>query len=665
MAVARMLKASVIGHASVLDRTVALLQRAGVVEITSRDVTSDEMKALTPDRARVEDLEIAIADAIFVRDLLGRFHTPSARFSSFVSAKVHLSTSEFEALECDAAFVELHRECQSIATRLAGIGRERTRLRDLVDHLEPWVDLHLPISAWQGTEHVALLAGTVPKHSAASTRQALREIANLVSVAEVGQAQDREAWVVMVHQAAVEDVRGMLSLAEFEEVAFDGLEGYPAEERARALATLAALADDEREISTQATQLAAESRAHVTALVQALLTRKEAEEVRSGFAGSESTFLVTGWVPEQSREQLLAALAPVGADLDLSFEAPGPADKVPVTLANPRLLRPFEVLTDLYGRPRYGEIDPTPLLAGFFFLFFGMTIGDFGYGLALAGGAWFLKKRLDPTPGARRFLDLIMLGGLSAMLVGLATRNFFALPEEWLPSLLRYEPLMDPLGQLELLLLVSIVLGVVHVSFGVAVAAYQRVRAGDLAGAVSGEITSLGLFAAVGLALARPDLAAAILASALALTVVLKGRLLEAVLIRRSPLGAAVGVGRGLVGLYGIVGYAADFLSYTRLAALGLAGFLVGDVINRMAGLVSGLPFGVGLVAAALIMVGGHSFNLVINLLGGFVHSMRLQFIEFFGKFHEGAGRRFAPFAPHTKSLVVHPDTLGQDGGTS
>jgi V/A-type H+-transporting ATPase subunit I len=660
-----MKRISLLGHESVLDQSIRLLQRASVVEVVSRQVDLERVAGLTPDPERISRLGTLIADAVFVRDVLDQFRSRDGQFGGLVAEKVHVSRSEFERLEPGAEFEELYRECEFLAERLAGIRHDRSRLETIVDDLVLWTDLPVPISEWGGTEHVDLLTGTVPRRTSAEIRQTLRESAELVSVAEIGQSADREAWVVMAHRDAVERVRDALAATEFEEVRFPGLRDRPVEERAQAVATLARLEVEERELRERARVLAEERHAYSVTLVQALLTRKEAEEVRERLRASERAFFVTGWVPARRIDELVAALAPVADSVDITFEDPGPDDIVPVALDNPAPLRPFEVLTDLYGRPRYGDIDPTPLLAGFFLLFFGKTIGDFGYGLVLAGGAWFLKSRLDLTPGARRFLDLIMLGGISAMLVGLAARSFFALPEESLPSFLRYQPLIEPLGHLEIFLLISVMLGVIQVSFGVAVAAYRRIRAGDLAGAVSGEITSLGLIAAVGLAIARPDHAAAILTSALALGVVLKGRLLEAVLIRRSPLGAVLGVGRGFLGLYGLVGYAADFLSYTRLAALGLASLLVGDVINRLAGLVSGLPFGVGLLAAALIMVGGHSFNVLINLLGGFIHSMRLQFIEFFGKFHEGAGRRFAPFAPRTKSLVVHPDTLGPNGGAS
>ncbi|MDP2401529.1 MAG: V-type ATPase 116kDa subunit family protein, partial [Actinomycetota bacterium] len=150
----------------------------------------------------------------------------------------------------------------------------------------------------------------------------------------------------------------------------------------------------------------------------------------------------------------------------------------------------------------------------------------------------------------------------------------------------------------------------------------------------------------------------------LGIGVVLKGRVIEAIVVDRSPLRALIGLPKGLLGLYGLTGFISDFLSYTRLAALGLASLLVGQVMNILATMVSGAPWGIGLVAATLILVVGHAFNIVINLLGAFVHPARLQFVEFFGKFYEAGGRAYAPFSRRTTSLVLHPAAGEQEGGT-
>lgn len=663
MAIARMLKVSVIGHMSVLDQTVRLLQRAGVLEIAVREIELESVEALQPDHERLNSLEERVANATFVRDFLGRFHTADAPFSTFVSEKVHLGQGEYERLAEENDFVGLCDSCTLMAERLAVMERERTRLRQLAHDLAPWESLHLQISQWKGTEHVVLFTGTVPATASAEIRQALRDVVSDVSVAEIGEAAQREAWVVMAHKNALEDVRATLALTEFVRVSFPGLEDYPAEERARALAALERLNIEQAEIEAKSTELAAERYHRTVALVQALLSQRDAEEARSSFAGTERAFVVSGWADASEQEELVAALAPAGGDIDVTFEEPSADDIVPVRLVNPPLLRPFEVLTDLYGRPRYGQIDPTPLMAGFFFLFFGMCIGDVGYGLMLGTVAYLIKTKLDVAPTVRRFMDLLMLGGLAAVFVGIATRSYFALPPTSLPPFLRYKPVVDPLGDVMTMLIISVALGVIHISVGVITSAVQRWRNGDILGAISDDLSTMGLFVAAGVALAFPVTVGWLLPLAFGLAVVLKGRMLEEIFTNRSVLGALMGIGRGLLGLYGLVGFASDFLSYTRLAALGLAGLLVGDVMNRLAGLVSDVPFGIGILGAVLILVVGHSFNVAINLLGAFVHPTRLQFVEFFSKFYEGGGRPFTPFAPRTKSVVLHPDPGAQEGG--
>ncbi len=663
VAIARMLKVSIIGHMGELDTVVVLTQRAGAVEVLSQELEADELSAVSPDPERMERLETEIADASFTRDFLRRFRTSDAPMSTFVSEKIHVSREEFEAFEFDSDFEGLYRECESISDRLAHIERERGRLHALIHDLAPWHDLKLQISQWKGTERVALFTGTVPASASENVRQALRDAVDLVSVKEVGRAGDSEAWIVMAHRSVLDDVRATLSLTEFTEVSFPGLEDYPAEESAMAEEALEQLAVEEEELVARAEELAAEHYVRTAALVQALLTRRDAEEVRAEMAASERVFLVTGWVPQDRQEELVSALAPVAESIDLTFEDPGPEDRVPVELKNPPLLRPFEVLTDLYGRPRYGDLDPTPFVAGFFFLFFGMCIGDVGYGFMLLVAAWLIKNRLDVAPGVKKFMDLLILGGISSMIVGVATRSYFALAEESLPQFLRYTPLIEPLDQVMTLLVISVALGVVHVSLGVCLKAYRRIRDGDVIGALFEDLSTLVLFVVIGVVVAMPDTVGWLLPWSFGIAILLKGRIIEELVLRRSIVGALIGVGKGLLGLYGLVGYASNFLSYTRLAALGLASLLVGDVMNRLAELVSGVPLGVGLLSAALILIVGHTFNVAINLLGAFVHPTRLQFVEFFSEFYEAGGRRFTPLAPRTKSVVLHSDTGEQKGG--
>ncbi|MCL4554592.1 MAG: V-type ATP synthase subunit I [Actinobacteria bacterium] len=659
MAIASMLRIEVIGHRSLIAETVTLLQDIGVVDIARLDVELEGVDRPALDTSHCQELDERIARAQFVEGFLGRYHVADVPFKAFISEKIHLTEDEYEALRLDEGFPELYRECEEIAARLARIDRERARLEDLIAELAPWKAVDVEISQLRESGRVAFLAGTVPLVHGPRIRQELREAAADVAVDEAGRAGDREAWVVMAYQDRIDEARSVLATNGFEEASFLYLKGRPAAEIARAREGLRNIALEQVELTQRARELESEY-GRAVGRVQALLSMRDALTIRDNFVATEQAFALEGWVPGRMREAVEERLGQLDPSFEVVFKAPEQTDAVPVALENPAWLRPFEVLTDLYGRPRYGDIDPTPLLAGFFFLFFGLCIGDAGYGAVLMIACYLMKSRLDVAPGVKRFMDLMIAGGLASIIIGVLTRSYFALPAESLPTLLRYEPLIDPLRDIVWMLVASVAIGVVHVLFGVLVNVYRLIKSGDWPTAVQDDISSLLLLAAIAIAALTQQ--AMWLAWIGAVAVALKGRVVESLIARKFKQ-ALLGVGKGLVGLYGITGYLSDFLSYTRLVALGLASLLVGQVMNTLAEMVSGAPWGIGLVAAALILVIGHTFNIVINILGAFVHSARLQFVEFFGKFYEAGTSNYTPFSRRSKSLVLHPAAVRKEGG--
>lgn len=728
MAVARMSRVEVLGHGSVLHEVVTALQRAGAVQVEAAP-EGLETAALAPDGDTLRHLDELAADARFVRDILGRFHKPSQPFAAFVSEKFHLGLDEFASLDAEGVLLPLYRLCSELADRQAAAQREKTRLTAVVKGLAPWLGVHLQISRWKGTEHVVLIAGTVPATDAARVRQALRDATPLASVAEFGSDHARNAWIVLAHASEADLVRSTLAASRFCETSFAGLENYPAEESARAVARIreldVTLADVERELRA----IADDRYDDAVALVEALDSHEAAAHVLDRFGRTERAFVVTGWVRSSRGEELRSALAPWADDLDVTLREPRDDENPPVELDNPRILQPFEALTDLYGRPGYREIDPTPLLAPFFLLFFAICIGDVGYGAMLIVACWLVKTRLDVAPGVKRFMDLMMLGGAGAMVIGVLFASYFALPVEMLPGFLRSLQVLDPLAQLQTFLIVTIGLGVTQVFFGVGVAAYDAFRRGDAATAVFEQLSTIFLFAMIGVcswayASGNGTLGRATLVIGLLGTMLMQGRTLEAALGQEGAPGwdrvlgwtwlAAVIVwtlslafggpgvvlwvvlGLTIVGLfvsktvrkavvsflggayavYGMSGFLGDILSYTRLAALGLSGALVGMVFNVLAGMVwepvgslwgsGGLGWllaAIALVSAVAIFVVGHTFNVVINLLGAFVHPARLQFVEFFSKFYEGGGRPLKPFSFATRSVVLGAGESGVKEG--
>jgi V/A-type H+-transporting ATPase subunit I len=664
VSIARMLKVTAIGHGSVEDQVVGGLQDAGVIEISRTDLEEEGVGAKALNESRLDSVEERVADAQFVRDFLARFREPDVKFGAFIGEKIHLSEDEYLALRADERLPAVYRECVHISDRLGGIDREKDRLESLIDDLGPWAETRLQMARWRDTDRVVFFTGVIPEAEATDIRQELRECCDEVSVAEVGSEGGREAWIVMAHRDCVEDVRASLALTDFQEVSFpEELEDYPAEEIAIARDRLDDLAKERAGLVTRAEKLAAEHYEYMFALVQSLLTERDNVEVRTEFAATDRTFVLTGWIQKDHREKLGELLAGLETEVDLSFEEPERGEDVPVELVNGRFVKPFQIITDLYGRPSYWQIDPTPLLAGFFFVFFGICIGDFVYGLMLIGGALYIKHRLDVAPGVKAFMDLIVLGGVASMIVGVLTRSYLALPGEKLPEFLQYEPLLDPLPDLMFFLGLCIVLGVIHITVATIANAYLSITDGRWIDALSEDVSVLLFIYLTVAAIVWPEYMGVLLGIAFAQLILLKSRALDVLLGKAKPKSLIVAPFKGLLGVYGLVNYGSDLLSYTRLAALGLASLMVGDAMNRMAGLAADIPYA-GLLAAALIVVVGHTFNVVISLLGAFVHPTRLQYVEFFGKFYEAGGRNFAPFSPRTERLVLRPrEAGGEEGG--
>ena len=720
-----MLRVTVIAHSAVVNDVVTRLAGAGALDIAQSEL---DLPAPHTDADAERMLEVGeyLAQAEFAASFLGAYHTSDAPFSTFVSEKIHLDEAAFAALEPDAAFRRLYRECEDISDRLASGERRRKRLAQLVRDLEPWRDVHLQISRWRGTEHVVLFTGTVPAAEGEAIRQKLRDAVSEVSVAEFGAVGSRAAWIVMAHSDRLDEVRGVLNLTKFTEVSFPGLSDYPAEESARASAEIDAIDAERAELIVRAKKLSTDHYTSTVALAESLACDRDAVVVRDRFAATERTVLVSGWATARRRPTLERALEPLGALVDLTFAEPGPDDAPPVELDNPRLIKPFELLTDLYGRPRYGEIDPTPLLAPFFTMFFAICIGDVGYGAMLILGFYLIKTKLDVAEGVKRFSDLMMIGGAAAMVAGVLFGSYFALDYEMVRSVVPVPRLIDPLGDIETFLIATVVIGVVQVFFGVLVAAYDAARQGNAESAINDQLSTILLVAMLAVGATVPGASGWAITLGLGIAMVMKGHALTVALkaeglpawnrwygaawvallfawlasvafggpamINWAFLGATVagaavspGVRRAVVGVlggayavYGMTSFLGDVLSYTRLAALGLSGTLVGMVFNLLAGLVwdgalglfaaGGASIVLGVVVvllAALVFVGGHTFNVVINLLGAFVHPARLQFVEFFSKFYQGGGRAHTPFRNQTKSVVLHASGVHGEGGSN
>lgn len=358
----------------------------------------------------------------------------------------------------------------------------------------------------------------------------------------------------------------------------------------------------------------------------------------------DRVMLLEGWCPEESEEPLNAYLEESGVYYETT--EPTEEDKVPVKLKNNRFARLYEMIGDLYDIPNYHEIDLTPFFAPFYMLFFGLCLGDAGYGLLLVLIAIFARKKVKP--GLKPVFSLVIWLGSSTVIMGIVSGTFFGynLLESEIPWLESIKVIMLDSNQL---FYTALILGVVQIMFGMIIKAVGLVRRYGWAASLSTWgwiITLLGCGGTYGLSnYAGLDPAIAKWAYMIFGGI---GALLIFILnnIKRNPL---INVGAGLWDTYNMAtGLLGDVLSYIRLFALGISGAVMGFVYNDLAIKLSGdIPI-ISPIIMIIIMLLGHGMNIFMSGLGAFVHPMRLTFIEFYKNAgFEGGGKKYKPFAPY------------------
>ncbi len=623
------------------DAILAALQAAGVLQLeTPEDVRLEEGQPGQP-AAMVERLAHALS-------YLDRF-VPERKglLASFLTLKDKLSPAAAAALgeKVDAGAVSGQVAADDlrwgqIAQRLGEIGVAQGLL-------EPWRELDARLADIDDTPLTCVRAYMVAADGFEAI--AAEAAARPMGLWRVGGG--RQVAFVAAWPRSLEGVEEVLLAAGARRVSFGSFGGSPAEELARLTQERRALEAERAALLERARSLA-ELRPALRALHDHYLAQAERDALRLG--RTEKVGLATGWVPARQLPMLETALGDLEAAV--LVEDPRPGDAPPVVLENPAWLRPFEVVTTLYGYPRYDEVDPTPLLAPFFFVFFGLALADAGYGLALAVLAWLLIRKLRLEPGEDRLPRLLMLGGVAAVVFGALGGSWFGdslqLLPDWRPVVFAREVLarLDPVGDPLTMLVIALGLGVVQVWTGIAIKLALEVRQGKVADGLWEQgswlvflpgLVLYGLAGSLGEPLATwaPRVAGA-------------GALLVALGAARRQRVWLLKPFSGLLGLYGVMGYLGDVLSYARLLALGLASTIIGIVVNQIAMLVGGMPV-VGALVTAGVMAGGHVFNLVVSTLGSFVHAGRLQFVEFFTKFFEGGGKPFRPFRREGRYTVV------------
>ncbi len=653
MAIARMKKIQILAHMSAKAEVVAALREGGVLHITEPSVDSADAARHEPSRERLRQLQGDLAKLEHVRQFL-KPHAPAVKgLSKVAGAKLLVSESELRDILEGTDVEALFQRCVALEGRVRSAEAEIARKEALAAELSHWTGLGMPVEGVVPTSRVSVGLATVAAAEVASLAAELAEAARESDLIEVSRAGSNAFVAVLYLKDRETAVSPVLKRHNARWVDLTGATG-PGEDAAR---QLLAEAEAERaridEIHAEAAGLAADY-SRVLIVLDEAVERLAKETAEERFAATRDTFLVEGWIRGREEGPLAERLALVSPAIEIRSREPAPGEDVPIEFENKTLVKPCEFVVTMYGRPAYCEWDPTPLIAPFFILFFGLCVGDVIYGSAITLAALYFISRMPKGSGARVTLQLLVMGGISSIVIGLLTGSWAGISVSSLPPFLSSMVLIDPLAEPMAMLNVVFLIGIVHILFGVGIKMAMDFKEGRWLDAILDELVWIVLILSLvplGFKFifggTVPDGVIGVCRIWALVFIVIAG--LTGGRKNKNPVLKVIG---GIPKLYGIVNYFADILSYARLLALGLATGAIAMAINGVGDMASGMPV-VGPVVMVLVLLGGHLFNCAINILGAFVHPARLQYLEFFGKFFTGGGRPFTPFRVERRYSAV------------
>ena len=650
MAIVKMKKLRLMAVRSVRDELLRELLRRGCVEVSEpselqaegfASLIRRESSELMAERGRQQALQSALG----VLDRYAPAKSPLLSPKPEVAGEKLLDDAALDAALATAEILRTQSE------RIRRIGAEESRLRSTVESLQPWLALDLPLERNE-TRSSAVTLGSMPIRSdLGKAEEAMALAAEEAELFPVSTDKSQRYLLLLSRKEQTAAAQDALRPFGYAPIAFTGMNGTAQENAERAEAELKALAEEKLACEQAIVDLAGE-RDSLQLACDAAGTRIGLAETEEKLCATGSTLLLQGWMPAEREEELAEVFERFGCAWETEDPPEEEYPEVPVQLKNNKFTNSLNMVTNMYSLPAYGTVDPNPLMAPFFILFFGLMMADMGYGLLMIAAAIVAMAKMKPEGDSRVFCQLLLYGGISTFAMGVLTGGFFGdviyqlvhliNPDSTWPGLWH---LFDPQADSILVLGGSMVLGLLHLNTGMAVSFAQKWKAGNKGDAIFEEgalwVILIGglLFAADRLLLPNPFLHwAGIVVLALGGAALLFGAGRH-----------AKGIGK-LTAAFGCVyntatGWFGDVLSYSRIMALMLAGGAVGKVFNIVA-VMPAQSFGLNVLtglAFVIIFLLGHGINFALNLLGCYVHDLRLQCLEFFGKFYADGGKPFRP----------------------
>lgn len=648
MAIVQMKKLQVIALASRKEELLRELLLLGCVELKEQEVPPEDCRIaalVTKEQGDVVTLRAerqTYSDALRVLDRYCPVKTP------FFTPKPSISKQELLNGEREPELLETARKLAAQEERLRVIEVDETRERLEKEALSPWSECSVPLD-YTGTKHVAAKFGTVSSHTDMDAfSQALIEASDAVEVITVSEDESARYLLLFYLRSEESRILPVLRNVNFSPPAYLSGWGLASKCISGTETVLEELAR-ERESILEEIRTEAENREQLRIAFDRAGTKVECAEEEGKILSTANALLFDGWAVAERESDITELLERMECAYEFSDPAEEEYPEVPVELKNNPLTEGLNMVTNMYSLPQYGSVDPNPLMAPFFILFYGVMMADMGYGLIMAIFGWLIMKKKHPSEGFLRYFGELMIeGGIATFVLGIFTGGLFGDAPKWIVHLINpastwpgFPALIDPLNDTVKVLIGAIILGFIHLNAGMVISFVMKKKRGHLADAIWEEGAMWFVFVGIACAFFKIGTVSGI-----------------PVVLVLSLLAYCYGKTRGAKGLGKLVaifsgiysdstGWFGDLLSYARLMALMLAGSVIAQVFNTLGAMPGSL------IAFIPICIFGNALNFGLNLLGCYVHDLRLQCLEYFNKFYEAGGKAFRPLKIRSKYFDI------------
>lgn len=652
MAILQINKIHILGYIRLKKEIMDFLFDSGSVEIVDTDVGIQRSAA----PGNISEIDKKLSDLDFAISFLGRFAEKPKK-------PVLCNNKFYEKIISEFNYEDTVQFCKNAELSFAKIKNSKEKLISQKNGLLPWLSLDIGMDSVKDTASASVSAGFLPHKDLEKVREKIGKDVHV----EIISHNKKYVYFVLI----CDREKSAKTAETLREYGFSKMVFPPAAESISVKAYLIGIEQQFGDLEEEERSLLDNIKKRLSSSEKLMIVYDyfyniKIKKTAGNFLNeTKETFYLCGWVLSKKSEELKSEIEKKFPETEIYFTRPQPNEDVPVFLGNNKFTEPFNFVTELYGHPVHDGIDPSPLLAPFFVLFFGFCLTDAAYGIILTILSFGILKKMRLTKEMSKFFHLMFYSGLSTIVLGAATGGWFGDLFDRLPSFFYFfknfknslimekiNPSTQPLN----FLVLALILGCIQVSFGLIINLYYQFKLKNTFFAVFQQLPTIIIqFVLIALVISGLGIIPFEKKVSVALFSILALSMLS-IAYTQWKINNAIGekLFWSVFTNYSIItgNFLADTLSYARLFALGLSTGLMAMAVNEISFLVLKLPYYIGVIPMLVFLTVGHLFNIAINMLGAYVHTSRLQYLEFFSKFYISGGRIFKPFGGIRKYTV-------------